>query len=60
MGTPPNQLDNIFGMLSQLTPALDRAQGGLGNGLSLVKGLVALHGGEVSAHSAAASQGSLN
>jgi CheY-like chemotaxis protein/two-component sensor histidine kinase len=58
MGIPPNQLDNIFAMFSQLTPALDRAQGGLGIGLSLVKGLVALHGGEVSAHSAGVGQGS--
>ncbi|USX16494.1 ATP-binding protein [Oxalobacteraceae bacterium OTU3CAMAD1] len=58
MGIPPNQLDNIFDMFSQLTPALDRAQGGLGIGLSLVKGLVALHGGEVSAHSAGVGQGS--
>ena len=58
MGIPADQLDNIFDMFSQLTPALDRAQGGLGIGLSLVKGLVALHGGEVSAHSAGVGQGS--
>ncbi|SEN22233.1 PAS domain S-box-containing protein [Duganella sp. CF517] len=58
MGIPPNQLDNIFDMFSQLTPALDRAQGGLGIGLSLVKGLVALHGGEVAAHSAGVGHGS--
>ncbi|MBP1203653.1 PAS domain S-box-containing protein [Duganella sp. 1411] len=58
MGIPADQLDNIFDMFSQLTPALDRAQGGLGIGLSLVKGLVALHGGEVSARSAGVGQGS--
>ncbi|MEV4778819.1 hybrid sensor histidine kinase/response regulator [Burkholderia sp. LMU1-1-1.1] len=58
MGIPADQLDNIFDMFSQLTPALDRAQGGLGIGLSLVKGLVALHGGEVSAHSAGVGRGS--
>ena len=58
MGIPADQLDNIFDMFSQLTPALDRAQGGLGIGLSLVKGLVALHGGAVSAHSAGVGQGS--
>lgn len=58
MGIPADQLDNIFDMFSQLTPALDRAQGGLGIGLSLVKGLVALHGGEVSAHSAGVGLGS--
>ena len=58
MGIPADQLGNIFDMFSQLTPALERAQGGLGIGLSLVKGLVALHGGEVSAHSAGVGQGS--
>jgi PAS domain S-box-containing protein len=58
MGIPADQLEPIFGMFSQLTPALDRAQGGLGIGLSLVKGLVELHGGDVSAHSAGVGHGS--
>lgn len=58
MGIPEEKLVSIFDMFSQLTPALDRAQGGLGIGLSLVKGLVALHGGEVSAHSAGVGRGS--
>nr|WP_315392220.1 ATP-binding protein [uncultured Duganella sp.] len=58
MGIPADQLVNIFDMFSQLTPAIDRAQGGLGIGLSLVKGLVGLHGGEVSARSDGVGRGS--
>jgi len=47
MGIPQEQLSNIFGMFSQLTPALERSQGGLGIGLALVHGLVHLHGGTI-------------
>ena len=58
IGIPPDQLTKIFTMFSQLTPALERSQGGLGIGLALVKGLVALHGGTVEAHSEGAGKGS--
>jgi CheY-like chemotaxis protein len=58
IGIPPQSLSTIFEMFSQLTPALDRAQGGLGIGLALVRGLVELHGGSVRADSAGAGQGS--
>jgi PAS domain S-box-containing protein len=58
MGIPADQLTKIFTMFSQLTPALDRSQGGLGIGLALVKGLVELHGGTVAAHSEGVGKGS--
>ncbi len=44
-------LPAVFELFSQGETSLDRASGGLGIGLSLVKGLVELHGGCVSAHS---------
>jgi PAS domain S-box-containing protein len=58
IGIPPDQLTKIFSMFSQLTPALERSQGGLGIGLALVKGLVGLHGGTVEAYSEGAGKGS--
>jgi CheY-like chemotaxis protein len=45
-------------MFSQLDSAIDRAEGGLGIGLALVKGLIELHGGSVEALSAGLGQGS--
>jgi PAS domain S-box-containing protein len=59
IGIPPAQLDHIFTMFSQLTPAMERAAGGLGIGLSLTRGLVDLHGGSITAHSAGTGQGSV-
>jgi signal transduction histidine kinase/CheY-like chemotaxis protein len=58
IGIAPDQLLLVFEKFSQLTPGLERAQGGLGIGLSLVKGLVELHGGTVVAHSDGAGSGS--
>ena len=51
IGLPPEQLDRVFDLFTQVEAGSDRAQGGLGIGLSLVRNLVALHGGQVSAHS---------
>jgi signal transduction histidine kinase len=51
IGLPPEQLDRVFDLFTQVESGSDRAQGGLGIGLSLVRNLVALHGGQVSAHS---------
>ncbi|MBG9386983.1 hybrid sensor histidine kinase/response regulator [Caenimonas aquaedulcis] len=44
-------LPHIFDLFAQADQSLDRAQGGLGIGLTLVKHLVELHGGHVVAHS---------
>jgi CheY-like chemotaxis protein len=46
-------------MFSQVDSAIDRAEGGLGIGLALVKGLVALHGGTVEAASDGPGRGSV-
>ena len=58
MGIAPEHLPRIFEMFSQVTPSLDRIQGGLGIGLSLVRALVELHGGRVEAKSNGLGQGS--
>jgi CheY-like chemotaxis protein/nitrogen-specific signal transduction histidine kinase len=50
-GMPPELLPNVFDLFTQGARTLARSQGGLGLGLTLVKRLVELHGGEVSAHS---------
>lgn len=58
IGIPAHQLPDIFEMFSQTDHALGRAQGGLGIGLSLVKGLVGLHGGTIEASSEGINLGS--
>ncbi len=58
IGIPAEHLAHIFEMFSQVTPALDRSNGGLGIGLALVRGLVELHGGTVGARSAGLGMGS--
>jgi signal transduction histidine kinase/ActR/RegA family two-component response regulator len=58
LGIPPALLDRVFDMFAQVNRTLDRSQGGLGIGLSLVRSVVALHGGNVSARSAGPGQGS--
>jgi PAS domain S-box-containing protein len=58
IGIPKESLANVFEMFSQLSPALERSQGGLGIGLSLVRGLVSLHGGTISVASEGANRGS--
>lgn len=58
IGVPAAALPNIFEMFSQVGSAIDRAEGGLGIGLALVKGLVELHGGTVEAASDGAGKGS--
>jgi PAS domain S-box-containing protein len=51
VGIPPAALPRLFDIFSQVAGHQERSQGGLGIGLSLVKGLVELHGGIVEAHS---------
>ncbi|MDZ4779695.1 MAG: CheR family methyltransferase [Planctomycetia bacterium] len=49
VGIAPELLPNIFDLFTQADRSLDRSQGGLGIGLTLVKRLVTLHGGTVEA-----------
>jgi PAS domain S-box-containing protein len=51
IGISADMMPRLFTMFSQAQAALGRAEGGLGIGLSLVRGLVTLHGGSVEAHS---------
>jgi signal transduction histidine kinase len=56
-GIPPELLPQIFDLFVQSKRTLDRAQGGLGIGLSVVKRLVEMHGGTVSASSPGVGRG---
>jgi CheY-like chemotaxis protein/two-component sensor histidine kinase len=58
MGIPPEKLEEIFQMFGQVNQSLDRAQGGLGIGLALVRRLVEMHHGSVAARSEGAGKGS--
>jgi len=58
IGIPPEMLDRVFTMFAQIDNAVDRSQGGLGVGLSLVRQLVGLHGGSVRAFSNGPGKGS--
>ena len=57
-GIAADMLGKVFGLFAQVTHPSERHQGGLGIGLSLVQGLVRLHGGSVEARSAGANRGS--
>jgi signal transduction histidine kinase len=58
IGMPPELVARVFDVFVQGTGALDRSQGGLGIGLALVRQLVVLHGGDVTAASPGPDQGS--
>jgi signal transduction histidine kinase/CheY-like chemotaxis protein len=58
IGIPRDMLERIFEPFTQADSSLGRSEGGLGLGLSLVRGLVALHGGRVQASSEGAGRGS--
>ena len=57
IGMVPEDLDRIFELFAQVDRKVDRAQGGLGIGLTLAQRLVRLHGGHVEAFSAGPDQG---
>ncbi len=57
-GIDTELLPKVFDLFTQGARSLDRSQGGLGIGLSLVRNLAELHGGEVTAHSAGPGCGS--
>jgi signal transduction histidine kinase/CheY-like chemotaxis protein len=58
IGIAAPMLKDIFTVFTQVTHPVERSQGGLGIGLSLVEGLVHLHGGRVQAYSAGSGHGS--
>lgn len=58
IGIPTDMLPKIFDMFAQADSSIERAQGGLGIGLSLVRGLVEMHGGRVEAYSGGPGKGS--
>jgi CheY-like chemotaxis protein len=57
IGIPPDMMPYIFEMFTQMDTTLERSQGGLGIGLTLVKNLVELHGGAISAYSEGVGRG---
>jgi PAS domain S-box-containing protein len=57
-GIDPSALPGLFQLFYQVDSTIDRAQGGLGIGLALVKSLVAMHGGDVWAQSEGRDKGS--
>jgi PAS domain S-box-containing protein len=58
VGIPPEMLPKVFDLFVQAERKLDRAPGGVGIGLTLVRKLVAMHGGTVEAASPGPGQGS--
>ena len=57
-GIPKNMLDSIFGLFVQAGGTLDRSDGGMGVGLTLVRSLVEMHDGSVTAYSDGPGKGS--
>jgi PAS domain S-box-containing protein len=58
IGIPAEMLPNIFELFTQIDRSLEKSQGGLGVGLTVVKRLVEMHGGTVEARSEGADKGS--
>ncbi len=58
VGIPPDMISTIFDLFAQVGRSLDRSQGGLGIGLTIVQRLVALHGGSIVVRSEGPGRGS--
>jgi PAS domain S-box-containing protein len=58
IGIPPDQVERVFDLFTQVDNTPGRVNAGLGIGLSLVQRLVQMHGGDVSAHSEGEGRGS--
>jgi signal transduction histidine kinase/ActR/RegA family two-component response regulator len=58
IGIAPEKISSIFEMFEQIDNRMERTRGGLGIGLTLVKRLVELHGGQIAARSAGIGRGS--
>ncbi len=58
IGIPLDTLPRVFDVFAQFGPPVDRSQGGLGLGLTLVKRLAEMHGGSVEARSDGSGKGS--
>jgi signal transduction histidine kinase/ActR/RegA family two-component response regulator len=58
IGISSEMLDRVFDLFAQVDDRVDRSQGGLGIGLTLVRTLIELHGGRVTVHSAGIGKGS--
>jgi signal transduction histidine kinase/ActR/RegA family two-component response regulator len=58
IGIAPEMLARVFDLFAQVDSSLDRSQGGLGIGLTLVRSLIELHGGTVRASSTGLGHGS--
>lgn len=58
VGLEPELLPHVFELFTQASRSLDRSQGGLGIGLTLVRQIVQMHGGSVEARSDGAGRGS--
>jgi CheY-like chemotaxis protein len=58
VGLPADLIANVFELFQQGERSLDRAQGGLGVGLTIARALIEMHGGQIRADSAGEGQGS--
>jgi two-component system, chemotaxis family, CheB/CheR fusion protein len=59
IGMDPELLPRVFDMFVQGDSSLERAQAGLGIGLTVARAVVDLHGGDISAHSSGREMGSV-